>query len=137
MKPKSIQNFSLIHRTVLLAKKENSLKTESQAFHHVVLDALFKLQEDEIEEAITDDFYNVAKGATPGKDRGVDAVQIDENANPPAIHIFSCKYTTDIQKTESFFKSNRGGQDIVLPQAVDVQGPNASAGHKRCSQSKS
>jgi hypothetical protein len=105
MKKKSIQNFAVIHRTVEKAKTDNALVNDSQAFHHVVLDAVFQLADDEIQDAITDDAYNVGKGASPGKDRGIDAVYVDEIANPPTVHLLSCKYTSDIQKTESFFKS--------------------------------
>jgi hypothetical protein len=106
MKKQSAQDFSVIHQHVLRAKHDNSLKDESQAFYHVLLGALFDLQDDEIDDAITDDHYRVSKGASPGKDRGIDSIHIDEATVPPVIHFFNCKYTCDIQKTQSFFPSN-------------------------------
>ena len=106
MKKQSAQDLSVIHQHVLRAKLDNSLKDESQAFYHVLLGALFDLQDDEIDDAITDDHYRVSKGASPGKDRGIDSIHIDEGTVPPVIHFFNCKYTSDIQKTQSFFPSN-------------------------------
>jgi hypothetical protein len=106
MKKQSAQDFAVIHQHVLRAKQDNSLEDESQAFHHVLLGTLFDLQDDEIDAAITDDHYRVAKGDSPGKDRGIDAIHIDERMTPPVIHFFNSKYTADIEKTQSFFPSN-------------------------------
>lgn len=72
----------------------------------MLLGTLFELQDDEIDDAVTDDSYRVAKGASPGKDRGIDAVHINEGVSPPVVHFFNCKYTSDIQKSASFFPSN-------------------------------
>lgn len=106
MKKQSAQDFAVIHQHVLRAKADNSLKDESQAFYHVLLETLFDLQDDEIDAAITDDHYRIGKGDSPGKDRGIDAIHIDEMAIPPVIHIFNAKYTTAIGNTQSFFPSN-------------------------------
>lgn len=59
MKKQSAQDFAVIHQHVLRAKADNSLKDESQAFYHVLLETLFDLQDDEIDAAITDDHYRV------------------------------------------------------------------------------
>ena len=106
MKKQSAQDFALINQHVLRAKNDNSLKDESQAFHYVLLGTLFDLQDDEIDESITDDHYRVTRGDSPGKDRGIDAIYIDETATPPVINLFNSKYTTSIEKSRSFFPSN-------------------------------
>jgi len=106
MRRQSAQDFAVIHQHVVRAKADNLLKEDSQGFIHVLLETLFELQDDEADDAVTDDSYRVAKGASPGKDRGVDAVHINEGVSPPAIHFFNCKYTSDIQKSASFFPSN-------------------------------
>jgi hypothetical protein len=74
MKKPSAQDFAVIHQHVLRAKTDNSLKEDSQGFFHVLLGTLFELHDDEVDDAVTDDCYHVAKGASRGKDRGVDAI---------------------------------------------------------------
>src|SRR6266446_3032149 len=106
MKHKSVQNFSVIHQHVLRSKSDNALNSDSNAFYYVLLGCQFELQDNEIDESITDDHYRVSRGDSPGKDRGVDAIHIDETKEPVTIHFFNCKYTVDIGKTESFFPSN-------------------------------
>ncbi len=106
MKKQSAQDFAVIHQHVVRARADNSLKEDSQGFFHVLLGTLFELQDDEIDDAVTDDSYRVAKGASPGKDRGVDAIHIDDSVSPRVVHFFNCKYTSDIQKSASFFPSN-------------------------------
>ena len=84
---------------------DNSLGSASQGFYYVLLATLFDLQDDEIDDAITDDAYRVFKGDSPGKDRAIDAVYIDERKVPPTVHMFNCKYTEDIGRTQSFYPS--------------------------------
>lgn len=106
MKAPSLQDFSVINSNVLAAKKDNKLRSESDGFYYTVLGTLFELQDTEIDAAITDAYYRVSKGDSPGKDRGIDAVYIDEQKSPPEIHLFNFKYTTDVQKTRGFYPSN-------------------------------
>lgn len=106
MKKKSAQDFAVIHQLLHRIQKDLGLKTESDAFFYVLLGTQFDLQDNEIDEAITDTAYRVSRGDPAGKDRGIDAVYIDETSIPPVIHFFNTKYTCDIEKTESFFPSN-------------------------------
>ena len=68
--------------------------------------SFFDLPDNETDEAITDDDYRVAQGDSPGKDRGIDAVYIDESKSPPTVHLLNCKYAVKLEKTESFFPSS-------------------------------
>jgi len=124
MKRKSIQDFAVIHQHVVRAQKDNSLGSESRAFYYVVLGSLFELQDVEIDEAITDDDYRVARGDSPGKDRGIDAVYIDESKTPPIVHFLNCKYAIKINKTESFFPSNELDKILTFLGQLMAQDPD-------------
>jgi hypothetical protein len=69
------------------------------------VDLILGLQDDEIEDAITDNAYlaHTASDGKKGHDRGIDAVYIDENKVPPVVHLFNCKYTEQFKKTLSHF----------------------------------
>ena len=78
MKDPSIQDFSFLQQSVNRAKMDQVLTSDSQGFYYVLLGALFDLQDDEIDQSITDDSYGVSKGKSPAPDRGIDAIVIDE-----------------------------------------------------------
>ena len=83
---------------------------QSRAFIRSVLDALFQLTETEISDAITDG----------GDDGGIDAVYIEER-EPFTIHLLSCKFTENPQKsgTKNFPANELGKISAFLRLLID------------------
>lgn len=83
---------------------------QSRAFIRAVLDALFQLTETEISDAITDG----------GDDSGIDAVYVEEK-EPFTIHLLSCKYTENSQKsgTKNFPANELGKISNFLRLLID------------------
>ena len=106
MKKRVLQDYSLIHQHVERAKTDFTLSADGNAFYYVILPLLLDLQDDEVDDAVTDEFYQAAKGHEKGKDRGIDAIFVDTKYERPSIHLFSCKYSSTFEKTEGFFPSN-------------------------------
>ena len=107
MSKRVLQDFALIHQEVDKAKRDFGLADDSNAFYYVLLPLLLDLQDDEVDEAITDNFYQGVKKRPAGKDRGIDAIYIQSNGDSPTIHLFACKYTSTFEKTEGFTDSNQ------------------------------
>lgn len=104
----SLQDFSLIKTYVDKITNEKSLSKPSLGFLFFALDLVLNLQEDEIEDSITDTAYLYEKGEQDekGHDRGIDAIYIDENELPATVHLFNLKYTDNFKKTTNHFPSN-------------------------------
>jgi hypothetical protein len=102
----SIQDFSLLQTRVRNAMYEYDLEEESLAFYFLSLDLILNLQEDEIEDSITDTYYLKLKRKESGHDRGIDAIFIDTSTPPSTIHFFSFKYTDIFDKINNHFPSN-------------------------------
>jgi hypothetical protein len=81
-----LSSFSVISAKVNKYKDDFSLENVGVAFDWVALEAVLKLNEDEIGDAITD-------GSMDG---GIDAIHI---ANRD-IHVFTCKYATTFEKSK-------------------------------------
>lgn len=104
----SNQDYNLIKVSVEkitndLGKKYN-FQEKSIGFQFLVLSKIFKRQEDEIIEDITDTvFLQKLANIDSGPDRGIDAIFVDNENN--IIHIFNFKYTEislDKVKNKSF-----------------------------------
>jgi len=128
MKNPSLQNHSLIHNFAKKAKQENGLTSEAMGFYFVLLSTLFDVQDDEIENSITDNAYWTAKGHSPTRDRGVDLIYIDEQIDPPVIHLVTCKYTSIFEKSRSFFPGNE--VDKLLTFVADLNARKSHLLHK-------
>ena len=100
----SLQDFSTI-RSHLKRYQDDYEKKASDAFYFFVLSLILDLQDDEIEDSITDNHYLTQIGPFGGHDRGVDAVFIDDSDTRPTIHFFNCKYTESFKKTSNNFPS--------------------------------
>ncbi|MAT99135.1 MAG: hypothetical protein CL608_18470 [Anaerolineaceae bacterium] len=100
----SLQDFSTI-RSHLKRYQEDYGKNAPDAFYYFVLSLILDLQDDEIEDAITDNNYLTRIGPAGGHDRGIDAVYIDDSDSRPTIHFFNCKYTDSFKKTSNHFPS--------------------------------
>src|SRR6266849_5112494 len=84
-----LSSFSVINAKVNKYEDDYSLENVGVAFDWVALEAILKLNEDEIEDAITD-------GSMDG---GIDAIHI---ANRD-IHVFTCKYATTFDNSKRNF----------------------------------
>ena len=108
----SLQDFSLI-RSYVGSYQRDFGKEPQDAFYHFALGLLLDLQDDEVEDAITDNSYLLRSGSKQGgHDRGIDAVYIDSAEVKPTIHIFNFKYTSKFEKIVSNFPA--GEIDKIL-----------------------
>ncbi|MBC5991929.1 AIPR family protein [Pontibacter cellulosilyticus] len=104
----SIQDFSVINTHVEKHVKDYDLKDNSNGFYFLALSLLFDLQDDEIKDSITDSHFISVTNKGKGKDRGIDAIYIDESSDKGRadIHIFNFKYAGTFDKTKSNFPSS-------------------------------
>jgi hypothetical protein len=86
---KNLASFSMIHQRANRIKENSDLESVGQAFDRLALKIILKLNDDDIEESITDG----------SNDCGIDAIYLEEQI----IHICNCKYTYDIDQTEKNF----------------------------------
>jgi len=107
----SLQDFSLVRTHVEQFTKDYELENNSLGFMFFVIDLILGLQEDEIEEAITDTSYLKFSGKESGHDRGIDALYIDDSQKPAVVHFFNCKYV-EFNKTGNNFPA--GEIDKIL-----------------------
>lgn len=108
----SLQDFSLVRTHVQQFTRDFELTTDSLGFMFFALDLILGLQDDEVEDAITDTSYLSSSGKESGHDRGIDALHIETSEKPAIIHMFNFKYTGDEKKTASNFPS--GEVDKIL-----------------------
>jgi hypothetical protein len=103
----SIQDFTTIKSCVEKFKNENNLIDETNAFYFFALNLILKLQDDEINDSITDNYYlQIETNNTAGHDRGIDAIFIDENDETSVIHFFNFKYAKSFEKISSHYPAN-------------------------------
>jgi hypothetical protein len=106
----TLQDFSLIQTYVNKYQKDYGLSSIEKAFSYLCLDSILNLQQDEIEESITDG----------GMDRGIDNIYIDTSDSIATIHIFNLKYTTKFGKMKNNFPSSEIDKIIsILRQILD------------------
>lgn len=101
----SIQDFSLINSFVTKKVSDYNLSSLSNGFYFLALDTLFNLQDDEIEDSITDNYYLKSREKEAGHDRGIDVVYIDETDIKTHVHIFNFKYVESFKNTQRNFPS--------------------------------
>ena len=100
----NLSSFSTINEIVKKYKSDYELDNLGTAFAWLSLETILKLNDDEIEDAITD-------GSMDG---GFDAVQIAGRD----VHIFNFKYTNIFSKTKNNFPSNEMDKIIVTAQQI-------------------
>ena len=106
MKPK-LADFSIIDQHIQRAKADYTLVDDPAGFYYVFLRSIFDLEATDIEDAITDDHFWLQRGRTRGKDRGIDAVVIQEDENEAVtVHLCNFKYVSKFERTQGFFPSN-------------------------------
>jgi AIPR protein len=100
----SLQDFSTINSHVSRIKDDLN-KEPQDVFYYFVLEIILGLQDDEIEDSITDSDYLIKNGKGGGHDRGIDAIYIDDSDVKPVVHFFNCKYTNEFEKISNNFPS--------------------------------
>ncbi|MBI5360621.1 MAG: hypothetical protein HZA48_08585 [Planctomycetes bacterium] len=95
----TIQEFSALRTNIERYKKDFALKSVDMAFSFFAIDHIFnlKLQDDDIEESITDN----------GNDGGIDAIYVEEIIDKdPIIHFFQFKHAQNYEKTKKHLPGN-------------------------------
>lgn len=100
----NLSTFSTIHEKVKKYKYDFSLDELSVAFEWLALEAILNLNEDEIEDTITD-------GAMDG---GIDAIHI----NNKDVHVFNFKYAEKFEKTNTNFPENDIDKILVTMERI-------------------
>jgi len=86
---------TLDHKVKAYLDPENGVDTEQKAFPILMVSSLLNVSDEEAEDSITD-------GA---KDRGVDAVFVDDRDGSNSIHVFQFKYAANFDNTKKNFPS--------------------------------
>lgn len=86
---------TLEHKVKAYIDAENGIDTEQKAFPILMVVSLLGISDEEAEDAITDG----------SKDRGVDAVFVDDRDGRNAIHVFQFKYVNSFENTKKNFPS--------------------------------
>ncbi|KZS50689.1 AIPR family protein [Rhizobium anhuiense] len=90
-------DFSTVaHKVGEWESPELGIETSSKAFMPLMVSSLLDVTDEEAYDAITDG----------GKDRGIDALFVDERDGKNVIHLFQFKYAMEFQKSKSNFPSN-------------------------------
>ena len=103
---------TLHHKVNSYLDLENGVDIPQKAFPLLMLVNLLDISDEEAEDSITDG----------GKDRGVDAVFVDERDGKNSIHIFQFKYANKFEKTRNNFPSSE--IDKLLSFFIDVLDEN-------------
>ena len=107
----SLQDYSTIKSHV--DRYAQDLNTDPvSAFYFFALSLILSLQDDEIEDSITDNCYLVSQGDQGGHDRGIDAIYIDDADLKPTVHLFNFKYVVKFEKSSRNFPA--GEIDKIL-----------------------
>lgn len=86
---------TLDHKVEAYLDPENGVDTKQKAFPILMVSSLLSVSEEEAEDSITDG----------SKDRGVDAVFIDDRDGRNSIHLFQFKYVNTFENTKKNFPS--------------------------------
>jgi hypothetical protein len=100
----NLSSFSVLNQKVKKYKNDYDLDTDTEAFTRLILKTVLRLNDDEVEEAITEG----------GMDGGMDAIHI-EGRN---VHFFNTKYTTDFDKTKNNFPEAEIDKIIVTTESI-------------------
>lgn len=103
-----LRGFSLINTYTKDYQNSLNLKEMSDAFYHLILNLVreFNLNEEEISDCITDTNYNLNMNKLGGHDRGIDAIQIQEEGNIKTIRLFNFKFKESFDSCNNFYPSS-------------------------------
>lgn len=94
------------------SKKYNLFNKMSLAFCWFILENMFNLQDDEIDEAITDTLYLKSQNENSDNDSGIDAIVINSADNK--VSLFNFKYIENFNKANKNFPSNETTKILVF-----------------------
>jgi len=94
------------------SKKYNLFNKMSLAFCWFILENMFNLQDDEIDEAITDTLYLKSQNENSDNDSGIDAIVINSADNK--VSLFNFKYIENFNKANKNFPSNEATKILVF-----------------------
>jgi len=97
----TLQEYSLVRTKTEKKQQDYSFSDLSSAFYFVVIDLILGLQDDEIQDSITDSNFLRVSHQKSGHDRGIDALYIDEASTPPILHMFNFKYAETFNKAKN------------------------------------
>lgn len=97
----TLNDYSLVRSKTDKKQQDHGFPDLASAFYFVVIDLILGLQDDEIQDSITDSNFLRVSHQQSGHDRGVDALYIDEASTPPVIHIFNFKYAESFNKAKN------------------------------------
>lgn len=100
----NLSSFGTLSQHVKKIYDESDIEKVGEAFDIFALKTILKLNDDEIEEAITDG----------GMDGGIDAIHIVERT----VHFFNCKYTDNFEHTKRNFPENEIDKVIVTIDSI-------------------
>lgn len=100
----NILEFNLIQKKIELFKNQYELQKNEDGLYHLVWSYIFDLQEDEINDSITDNDYLWRYWNIKWHDSGIDAIIINDDANE--IHLLNFKYKSQFKKSMNNFESN-------------------------------
>ncbi|WP_026957411.1 AIPR family protein [Aliagarivorans taiwanensis] len=86
---------TLDHKVKAYLDPDNGIDTEQKAFPVLMVSSLLSVSDEEAEDSITDG----------SKDRGVDAVFVDDRDGRNSIHVFQFKYVDNFENTKKNFPS--------------------------------
>lgn len=86
---------TLDHKVKAYIDDESGIDSEQKAFPILMVAALLDVSDEEAEDAITDG----------SKDRGVDAIYVDDREGANSIHVFQFKYVSTFDNTKKNFPS--------------------------------
>jgi len=108
-------DFSTVaHKTEEWLDDDLGIVKPSKAFMPLMVSSILDLSREEAYDAITDG----------GKDRGIDALFVDERDGKNIIHVFQFKYTREFEKSKSNFPS--GEIDKILSFLSDLLDQDAA-----------
>jgi|LakMenEpi03Aug12_release.lakeMendotaPanAssembly.Ray.scaffolds.fasta_scaffold183045_1 hypothetical protein len=97
----TLNDYSLVRSKTEKKQQDYGFPDLASAFYFVVIDLIFGLQDDEIQDSITDSNFLRVSHQQSGHDRGIDALYIDEASTPPVIHMFNFKYAESFNKSKN------------------------------------
>lgn len=86
---------TLDHKVKAYIDAESGIESEQKAFPILMVAALLDVSDEEAEDSITDG----------SKDRGVDAIYVDDRDGANSIHVFQFKYVSSFENTKKNFPS--------------------------------
>jgi hypothetical protein len=100
----NLSSFGVLKQKVNKYKEDRDLDTPTEAFTRLALQTILRLNDDEIEDAITEG----------GMDGGLDAIHI-EGRN---VHFLNTKYTTEFENTKKNFPESGIDKVIVTIESI-------------------